>query len=330
MLTAIPSAQAGVDGWYNLVANTNDRMHGELVKPFARLEETALVLRSVDGAVMRHYPLATGFETHNFVRLPLDQLPENLPALIAESLRLSRLKSFGDLSPILRGALEEVPASRYPEMPFHAGGPSPATSGRAGVEIALWAAESVEATVDAKKRAEFVETCELVRMALRNNATSPDLETVARRGAAPPALRAARRAAGAAASLVKGKPDMVFMGASRAVAYAALAVDDKRQTRWIAELDQQLLRHEFRAQSESRIEQPLPPTFDVLWRGETPAGHPSGWLVRLGSDDYGLLINLKSRYRWAHGTREDVLAVVPDESFERACRVVMTVERALA
>ena len=41
-------------------------------------------------------------------------------------------------------------------------------------------------------------------------------------------------------------------------------------------------------------------------------------LAELAGDTFGLLFKAKRRWRWVEGTRDDVLASVPDDFFERA------------
>jgi hypothetical protein len=212
----------------------------------------------------------------------------------------------------------------------------PATSALA---VALWSAAHVRALAPAAHGTEIDQTLELVRDALGEppeNATEAwrlqrfqslhdrlRVASATRPKDSRP-LGAAKRAAGAAASLCRGKPDMVWEGAALAAERAVQALQDKGDVAgvraYLEALDDQLLHAEIGAiDSHTAIER-------VLWRGANEKGLPALWLVRFPGGTYGLRRKLGARYTWVKGGRDDVLASVPDIDFARAVATALVRE----
>ena len=62
-----------------------------------------------------------------------------------------------------------------------------------------------------------------------------------------------------------------------------------------------------------------PPSIErVLWRGADAKGFPAFWLARLAPNHYGLFWKLGSRWTLSTGTRDEILATVPDAQFAAA------------
>jgi hypothetical protein len=130
------------------------------------------------------------------------------------------------------------------------------------------------------------------------------------------ALGAARRAAGGALSLAYNKLDMVGQNASHAAERAVQALreagDGASVRGFIEALDDWILLEEILAID------PDVSVRRVLWRATNEKGFAASWLVRFEDDRYGLGHKVKSRFVWIRGSRDDVLASVPDRSFQLA------------
>jgi len=92
-------------------------------------------------------------------------------------------------------------------------------------------------------------------------------------------------------------------------------------------LDQQMLRLELEEAFSAQTRAPAPAVAAVLWRAGD-GDKASIWLVRLASSAgrYGLLLDSPPQRRWLEGTRDDVLASVPDGFFDAATAAVLAAE----
>jgi hypothetical protein len=311
--------------------------------------DRGILFRSVDPRVLadqRFQPTTTwSKKNNNWRRLPwTGEAPDwkELALLIAESHRLAQLKNagfskyeFGSLHPILGHALEVTDAAFRPPPPFHAGGPAPKLSGVSALRVAIHIAKAVGALVPRDQKAlaaqalaaaqEAADTDDLKRRALlkalRDLAQSKPKDSKA--------LNAARRAAGAAASLCHGKPDMVWnnamLAAERAVQALVAAGRQAELPAFLSGLDERILGAEFATEVVDKGKQAKPPAIDrVLWRGDGGKGFPTLWLVRLaGGKGYGLLSKVGTRYAWNLGIRDDMLSSVPDTHFQQATAVAL-------
>jgi hypothetical protein len=61
---------------------------------------------------------------------------------------------------------------------------------------------------------------------------------------------------------------------------------------------------------------------ETLWRGTTGLA-PTHWLVRLDDGSFGLVAKLRGRWAWLAGSRDDVLASVPDALMPSAMEAVL-------
>jgi hypothetical protein len=246
-----------------------------------------------------------------------------------------------DLYPILSRALAAADPSERPEPPYHAGGPMPKLSALAALDIAIWSAEHVAALAPAAQKAEIQRVLALAHDVAREPPARPkmayteprfralttQLEEAARtRSKDSRSLGAARRTAGGAASLCKGKPDMVWPNAAYAAERAVQALREKGDRvavrAYLAALDDRILAAELELiDADVKIAR-------VLWRGSNEKGLPGLWLVKLANGTYGLRRKLGSRFTWLTGSRDDVVASVPDVDFERAVSIAMAREPA--
>jgi hypothetical protein len=142
-------------------------------------------------------------------------------------------------------------------------------------------------------------------------------------------MGAARRTAGAAASLCWNKPDMVWTNAALAAERAVQALQGRRDPAivraYIVALDDRILLDELSGIDEEfdAKRKASKGVARVLWRGTNEKGLPSAWLVRLGKGSYGLRHKAGTRFVWVTGSRDDVIASVPDAAFEGAAKIAI-------
>jgi hypothetical protein len=246
----------------------------------------------------------------------------------------------GTVYPILQRALDAADESERPTPPYHAGGPMPKLSGPAALRIALWSAEQVAPLAPADQREEVARVLSFVRYVasernervtrgprgLRWPPTEQLRDAAATQRGDSRALGAARRAAGGAASLCAGKPDRVWENAALAAERVVQALRERKDhaavRAYLTALDDRLLVEELGAlEGDVRVAR-------VLWRGANAQGLPALWLVRLVDGSYRLRRKVGSRFTWLTGSRDDVMASVPDDAFERAVAIAMARETA--
>lgn len=61
---------------------------------------------------------------------------------------------------------------------------------------------------------------------------------------------------------------------------------------------------------------------ETLWRGATGVA-PTHWIVRLEDETFGLLAKTRGRWTWSPGSRDDVIATVPDALMPGAVEAVL-------
>jgi hypothetical protein len=264
---------------------------------------------------------------------------EELYGLLVESHRLTLTRNegvpprtaFGDVHAILLKALNTAAAEERPTPPFHAGGPMPKLPGAGAFRVAIACGEHVAKLVPEAQRDEYDRVLAAARRApdvvRAVDAQPTDREplyeywrTLEKAAKSRPkdalAVRAARRAAGAALSLAMGKPDMVgqnaLLAAERAVQALHEAGDGAGVRAFIEALDDWILVEEILSID------PDVSVRRVLWRAANEKGFAAAWLVRFEDDSYGLRHKVKSRFVWVRGSRDDVLASVPDRGFQLA------------
>ncbi len=274
-------------------------------------------------------------KTNNFVWLdPNASWPaEELERLVAASAALAARKDggvkrggeFADLFIVLRKALTAAPPHLRPPPPYHAGGPAAKILGNEGPSsraLALWAARQLEPPPEEQKDYD-----KAIDLAERNDARYDALWAAAYKKGGSPALAAARAAQLAHGSMAGGYE-------TRASSYAAecacllldklVASGDADKTRaFLAEIDDRILNAEFAAVARERAEREDVECERVLWRGSDAKGNAGKWIARLTPDRYALLAKMGPRWQWVEGTRDDVLASVPDTDFQAATAIVM-------
>jgi hypothetical protein len=290
----------------------------------------------------------------NWVRLlPSGELlPDGqLRALVVESHRLTLMRNqgvppksaYGDVHPILIKALDAAPEDERTPPPYHAGGPRPQLPGPEMVGVAIACGEHVmklapEAQRDELTRvlvlAQKARELERARKATRAEIDGRELEkAAAARPKDSPALRVARRAAACAQWLTGDRLELVMQNAGltaeRAVDVLHAQGEPGSVRDLLNRLDEWILRAELLAvdpglggKAQGHDVKSLGVT-RVLWRAANDKGYASTWLVRFDDSTYGLRRKVGSRFRWILGSRDDVVASVPDATFEGAVAHVL-------
>jgi len=269
-------------------------------------------------------------KTNNFIWLDpaASWSTEELEVAVAQSHALATRKDggitrggeFHDLYLAVRKALVATPATLRPPGPHHAGGPAAKilkTEGAFAAALALWAARSLASTVTEADRP--------LHTRLMNVLT----------GAAPThaGLWAGTREAPSAALRAVNLAMAARGGMLSAPAYAADTVmvlhehlqstDPNRLTVFVADLDEKVLNAEFVAVAAEHSRRTDSPCERVLWRGSDAKGNAGRWVARLAPGRYVLIQKVGKRWEWIEGTRDDVLANVPDADFKNASTVAL-------
>ncbi|MCP3140365.1 hypothetical protein [Pyxidicoccus xibeiensis] len=255
---------------------------------------------------------------------------------------------------ILKTALQASAPETWPLGPFALGGPRPVCPAVGQVELGLWFASLVAPLLrDKVEQAEARQVLEQVRgfLAERGRVPSEEWNRYAHGGTMQSrmglmyqrlqacsesvrgeseALAVARRAAGAAASLCRGKDDVVFVHLNASVGRVVRLLEGAAGGAlmplrdFLAELDARILRLECSAAIAPLVPGgAVPDIAEVLWRGDGGKGRVLHFIARLSDGTYGLVTKLGRRWAWVHGNRDEVLASVPDTLFPEAARAVM-------
>jgi hypothetical protein len=297
----------------------------------------------------------------NWVRiLPSGEPPtdDELRALVVESHRLTLTRNqglppksaYGDVHPILIKALDAAPEGERLPPPYHAAGPRPQLPGPEMCAVAIACGEHVTKLAPEAQRDELAGVLALAREG-RDLGRTPmmtrtwqELEkAAAARPKDSPALRVARRAAACAHWLTGNQVDLVMQNAgltaSRAVQLLQAEGEPGSVRDLLTRLDEWILRAELLAidpELGGKATQALRGATlatgndvrnlgvtRVLWRAANAKGYAAIWLVRFDDGTYGLRHKVGSRFRWILGSRDDVVASVPDATFERAVALVL-------
>jgi hypothetical protein len=319
-------------------------------------QDEGVYLRSVDSRVPQdpRFAACVGYydaAPTNWVRILPNGEPltdGELRALVLESHRLTLTRNYGvppktaygDVHPILIKALDAAPEAERPPPPYHAGGPRPQIPGPQMVGIAIACGEHVRMLAPDAQRDELVRVLALAREG--RDLERPQMITPVSRelekasGARPkdsPALRVARRAAACARWLAGDRRELVMQSAGltaeRAVQLVQAAGEPGSVRDFLARLDEWILRAELLAIDPELGGKAAGSDLTnlglrrVLWRAANDKGYAAAWLVHFDDGTYGLRHKVGSRFRWILGSRDDVVASVPDATFERAVALVL-------
>lgn len=244
---------------------------------------------------------------------------------------------FGNAHHLLAGALEVTPPTIHPRRPFHGGGPSPKVDAQRYVVAALWLCDQVEPLVDASDRGVFEEWRDLAREQLRlgedDRTHVAKLRTAVAGKVRRPTVKVAVWAAHEANNWAT-RP-IYAGGAARPAAklVASLLLDREgpdRAQRYLLDLDAECLRLDALTLAHERKLSFSRPLARTVWRGVVD-DKPMAWLSQLDpsgrggrkkltdpNDGWALLVKLKTRWTVLEGTRDEVLASVPDSHFAAA------------
>ncbi|MEZ4322401.1 MAG: hypothetical protein R3F61_33350 [Myxococcota bacterium] len=202
----------------------------------------------------------------------------------------ARLPGLAQVHSVMRQCLRAVPTDRWPEGPFHKGEPAPDIGAAGFVALAGELAAHVE---DPELRDRLLHAESVERRQTRSDMAGASLRP---------------QAAAVAVALAERSPPALH-------AYLACMDDTLRRLDIVHALAK-------RKQAASS------PVIRAAYRAGDPASVPAGprattlHIAELANGTYGLLCKLKGRYRWIEGTREEVLASVPEAQFTDAVRAL--------
>lgn len=227
---------------------------------------------------------------------------------------------------ILKSALGAARPEDRPTPPWHLGGAArPVCPARGQIAIALALADRFADQVPPASRRQFDQVLAAVRSYLAGKDRGAHLRALSELDARKtPALGIACNAAGAAATLARGKADLVHTGVQAAAAKAVSLTKPGAATReLLAALDQEILCLECEAAFAAEDH---PTSVErLLWRGVDARGKTVHFIARLEGGRVGGLLKLTKGKRalWAEGTAEEVLASVPEALFPSAVDQVL-------
>ena len=240
---------------------------------------------------------------------------------------------------VLRKALRELAPDEWPARPIHGGGPLLVCPALEQIRISLRCADrsgqvvASERTTARKVRdaveafLELARTAEMSELRKKHDALDSLGEGSAKES---PHLYCLRRAASGAATYARGKPDLVFPSATASVMRVVKLLTKEERRAFLGELDQRMRRAELASVHRERLKTELPPVDEVLFRAADPAGKCFLWIARLPDARFALFGRLdpapkRAKWSWIEGSRDDVLANVPDTLFAAAAERVTSV-----
>jgi hypothetical protein len=269
-----------------------------------------------------------------------------LKKLVESSYQVSQQRGGGVMpalfGPLARGVALADPKQLPPDM--HAGGPAAKIIGQEGpsaFRIALWSAQHIFDLVPKSEKTAltlslaqlvaadvlYVELLpELMKKGGRMGKTYERIDKAADalkdpEGESPPIV-AARAAVQAYACLPGGYNERAVKAAGDAVEVVVRALAGAAVREYLAELDDRILIEEMdAAMLDKKIEHPE--IERVLWRGIDAKGFPALWVARFAGKSYGLFWKLGARWTLTTGTRDDIVATIPDAHLEKAVDIIL-------
>jgi hypothetical protein len=261
---------------------------------------------------------------HRMVQELLDADEETYARRAAELLAPPSKPSFAGAHTVLVHALRAAPEEALPPGPFHRGEPRPNIGARGYALLGITLARTVARDLTELER----ELC--------NRLTGEVLAVVeggpaAGAGLEPPQLEHAPGSRSALTLSLLGsalrearishrRPDAAGTSMRSVVARTVrwLAGDGAEAVRsFLVTVDEELRRLDVVHALFQRKKQPQSPVVRALWRGAA-GGKVALWLALLEDGQHGLLSKIGRRWSWTEGSRDDVLATVPDDRFEEA------------
>ncbi|MDF2694978.1 MAG: hypothetical protein K0S65_3361 [Labilithrix sp.] len=222
--------------------------------------------------------------------------------------------------PVFAHAWRAAPVDARPSGPVHHGEPEPVLGDRNTVRLVLSFARRVAHLVPRAEKKSFERLLELAASAVaagRSNASLHDAFARASKEGAMGLARAACLEARAALS----RPDMAGIAACPAAAKTVellLAAEGKDAVRgFLSDLDEELRRLDLTHALAQRKKSPSRPIARAIHRAAED-GKVVLWLAELEGGQLGLLAKQGRLWTWTEGSRDEILATVPDAHFERA------------
>ena len=225
---------------------------------------------------------------------------------------------------VLAHAWRAAPADARPSGEVHRGEPEPFIGGRNTVRLVISFARRVTHLVSRAERKEFERLVQLAQTAVAaGRPNEPLAEAIAR--APREGVMSIARAACVEARTTLSNPDMAGAAARPAGVRTVgllLEADGKDAVRsFLSDLDEELRRLDVAHALDLRKKTPSRPIVRAIHRG-AEKGNVVLWLAELEGGQLGLLSKQGVRWAWNEGSRDEILATIPDAHFERAVMAV--------
>lgn len=217
--------------------------------------------------------------------------------------------------------MDQAEDDEQPPEPAHLGGETPTCSGVSAVKLAVWMAEralTLSKPADAKEAKKLIARVKKPRPEdaglLRGYGLVGSDDS--------PATQIARFAVRGARSLAEGRDDSTWVATAAASARMVPIVRDAEASvmEFLRELDRRILAEEMVTAAARHAKAPA--DFDIArvhWRGpDLFLGQMSG-----SRDRFALVGKLGKTWSLLTGTRDEMLASVPDVAFEEATRAFL-------
>jgi len=226
---------------------------------------------------------------------------------------------------ILKSALAASRPEDRPLGPWHTGGPRPVCPVRTQIGLAHALARRFTPSLAPTHRHAFENTLAAVEAWMDGKADASALRSLADQKPGKDVVYAlAMNVAGAAATLARGKPDLVSSAVQAAAAKAVGLTPDGEETRALLHaIDQTIICGECEAAFHAAKH--LVRVDRVLWRGADEKGKVAHLVARLSDGRFAALSKLVARKApaWVEGLPDDAVAVLPESSFKVAAPTVM-------
>lgn len=261
---------------------------------------------------------------------------EGLPKLIAESRRIAGLRgagcsTSGELPDVYKPLLKALKSMESPPTDLHAGGPRAkvlAGEQPLATALCLCCKERLSHTVTGEEESSMMH---LEGLLAQKSAVPYDVLFPAANAlpySTGKKMREADEAESAAVQATRGLLGCRY-GSQKCLPYVSKVLERSvrtieesegpaQATQFVYELDEMIMDMEFAAAFVAKVKTAAPAIERVLWRGADAKGFPAWWLVRIDSENFGLLGKLGKRWGWHQEDWESALALVPDEHFEKA------------
>ncbi len=221
---------------------------------------------------------------------------------------------------VLAHAWRAAPADARPTGEVHRGEPEPFIGARNTVRLVIYFARRVTHLVSRAEKKEFERLVQLAQTAVAAGRPNEPLGEAIDRASRDGAMGIAR-AACVEARMTLSRPDMAGAAARPAGVRTVgllLDADGKDAVRtFLWDLDEELRRLDVAHAVDLRKKTPSRPIVRAIHRG-VEKEKVVLWLAELEGGQHGLLSKQGVRWTWNEGSRDEILAMIPDAHFERA------------